>query len=412
MAKKLKSLIYEQLGDLPQLFLARALEARIEEFGIKKDVSKIAKCLAVHLMSGDQNPFVWDGESKDSKELILDLSNDEIEDIIADIRNFIKSDLPGIVVDIGKDLAKSEIRRAKKEWPEYYIWERGQFQVFKDKIELRWGNGLTLLRMLLNESRQIGERKSEALRRSKAKKNLKKREVLLRLHMRSIQTTSEIVTLIESGFPDGAMARWRTLYEIRIVAGLVEKFGDEIAIRYIDYQHVSRKEEMENHIRHFTSERDYDEINEVKHIIESNFQEVIRRYGSSFSTPYGWAAHHLQKKRPNFRDLEASVGLPELPPTYKMASYRIHAGVAGLVDGLGILGSKIPQISGASNAGLEVPAIHTAYTLLQITGIFFEGAHHLEDQVYLQAIANLRDEIEVAFNKAAQKLYRDEMKVR
>ena len=250
----------------------------------------------------------------------------------------------------------------------------------------------------------------EALSRSRAKKNIRKREVTLMLHMRASQTTAEIITLIENGYADGAMARWRTLYELRIVAELIDKFGDEIAERYMDHEHVSRKREMDNDLRLPTSGEKSGDDHEMQEIINENFAEVVQIYGKSFRNHYGWAAAALRKENPNFRDLEAAVGLPELPPNYKMASYRIHAGVAGLVTGLGALGLSPVPIAGASNAGLETPAVNTAYTLVQFTGLLFGNLTRMEDQIHVKALSKLRDEIEVEFMKAAKKLARDEMK--
>ena len=89
---------------------------------------------------------------------------------------------------------------------------------FSDRIDLRWSKGLGPLRMMLIASREVGELFAEKLKRSKAKKGILKRKTLMILHMRAYRTTLEILTLIENGFPDGAYARWRTLYEITVVA--------------------------------------------------------------------------------------------------------------------------------------------------------------------------------------------------
>jgi len=61
---------------------------------------------------------------------------------------------------------------------------------------------------------------------------------MLRLHIRACQVTNEIIILLENGYADGAMARWRTLHEIATVAAVIAKFGDELAERYVHYQIV------------------------------------------------------------------------------------------------------------------------------------------------------------------------------
>ncbi|MEE4013362.1 DUF5677 domain-containing protein [Roseibium sp. FZY0029] len=408
MEKFLSNLLHEQLKDLPRVFLVKKIEKKIEDAGVTKNVTEIAEALSKHLLSGGKGDFNWDDGSNAHKSIDLTFTEKDTEDIEKSVKSFLKDDLPDILTSTVSEIASNQLKTAKKEWPQYHIWERGQHQIFKDNLELRWGKGLNLLRLLLSETLQIGQLKLDALLRSKAKKNIRKREVLLMLHLRAAQTTAEIITLIENGYADGAMARWRTLYELRIVAGLVEKFGDEIAVKYLDHEHVTTKREMDNEIRHSGSE-DIDP-DHVK-VVNDNFAEVINLYGNSFASPYGWAAETLNKKKPTFQDLEISVGLPELPPNYKMASYRVHAGVAGLVSGLGILGEGTIPIAGASNAGLQMPAINTAYTLVQFTGLLFGNLNRMADQLHVAAIVKLRDEIETEFVKAARKLERDEMKI-
>ena len=51
----------------------------------------------------------------------------------------------------------------------------------------------------------------------------------------------EIICLLENGFADGAMARWRTLHEIAIVAIVLSKHGEDIAQGYLDHQAVESK---------------------------------------------------------------------------------------------------------------------------------------------------------------------------
>ena len=48
---------------------------------------------------------------------------------------------------------------------------------------------------------------------------------------------------------------------------------------------------------------------------------------------------------------------------------------------------------GASNAGLETPAINTAYSLMQITLLVFGKLTDLENQIKLQSLVQLREEV-------------------
>src|SRR5260370_35431821 len=65
--------------------------------------------------------------------------------------------------------------------------------------------------------------------------------LLIRLLVRGCQVTDEIICLLENGFADGAMARWRTLHEIAVVAAVISQHGEDIAERYVDHQAVWSK---------------------------------------------------------------------------------------------------------------------------------------------------------------------------
>jgi hypothetical protein len=66
-------------------------------------------------------------------------------------------------------------------------------------------------------------------------------EILIRLLVRAWQVTDEILCLLENGFADGAMARWRTLHEIHVVAAVLMRHGESITERYLAHQAVESK---------------------------------------------------------------------------------------------------------------------------------------------------------------------------
>lgn len=92
--------------------------------------------------------------------------------------------------------------------------------------------------MLLTASRELGEETYKEARRSRAKRNRHRTDVLIRLHARACQVAGEIITLMESGYADGAMARWRTLHEIGVVIALIAEHGDDLAERYLAHDTV------------------------------------------------------------------------------------------------------------------------------------------------------------------------------
>ena len=134
----------------------------------------------------------------------------------------------------------------------------------------------------------------------------------------------------------------------------------------------------------------------------------MTQYGKEFKSNYGWASHHLGIKNPTFQNLEASAEQESLPPEYKWASFKIHAGVTGLLRNLGNMTEQFTTLSGASNAGLQEPAIYTAYTLTRISALLIGNSRKLENIVQLATLCELRDKVAIECARAACKLEKDE----
>ena len=97
-----------------------------------------------------------------------------------------------------------------------------------------------------------------------------------------------------------------------------------------------------------------------------------------------------------------------MPPPYKWASFKVHASVSGLLRNLGDLSDEMYTLLGASNAGIEEPAMNTAYSLTQVTGLLYANTNKLEDMVELAALCKLRDRVIAECARAARKLDREE----
>ena len=58
------------------------------------------------------------------------------------------------------------------------------------------------------------------------------------LQRRGCQVSAEIVTRLAAGFADGAMARWRTLFEIAVIVDILHGATAE---RHLDHSDVDAK---------------------------------------------------------------------------------------------------------------------------------------------------------------------------
>ncbi len=110
---------------------------------------------------------------------------------------------------------------------------------FEKQLQGLWGDPLGLLEMALILATEMGDRVNDELRAEAADNNDLVFEVLARLHARACQISYEILTLLKAGYADGAMARWRSLYELVIVACFIQEKGQATAQSYIDHCAVS-----------------------------------------------------------------------------------------------------------------------------------------------------------------------------
>lgn len=405
---ELKKVLEEGLKKAPKILLWRAIKKKLSEHGI--DDKKAVKAFADHILSDEEETFMWDDGSDNCVK--IEFTEQDEDQVLDAVNEFVAEKLPKIVDGSIKDAAKDVARELEKGWPALRLKEKSEARHFSDRIDLRWSKGLDPLRMMLIASHEVGELFAEKITRSKAKKGQNKRQVLSLLHMRACQTTLEIITLLENGLPDGAYARWRTLYEISVVAFFLDRFGDEAARRYIAHDAVSARDSLENQFKFAGELFDPSSLTGEAKRIEDVFVAVVQNFGKSFAGHYGWAASSLGINAPRFKDLEEAVDWGALPPAYKWSSFKVHAGSAGVLRSLGNVGSSQVIHSGATNAGLDTPAINTASSLLQITSLVFPHPSYLETAIQLKALLKLRDRVVKGCTKAASRLEKEELSIR
>ncbi|MDQ0421949.1 hypothetical protein J2045_002993 [Peteryoungia aggregata LMG 23059] len=114
---------------------------------------------------------------------------------------------------------------------------------------------------------------------------------------------------------------------------VIDRFGDEIAARYLAHDVVSMRDSIVNEYRHEGKTYDPDKLKGYLKEAEDSYQQAIAEFGKSFAGSYGWAAHNLGLKSPRFQDLEKAVDWDSLPPNYKWSSFsRMDSSVLARVD--------------------------------------------------------------------------------
>lgn len=394
---------------LPRQLLQQLLIDKLDKLGVKikhRTLKTIVDSILAAGGSGNLEIEVDDGALEG---VALDFSDDEIAEFDRQTQIFLKDELPRIIVEVAEDSAASISRTLRRSWPERRAFELSQDAGFRARLELRWGKAFALLHILLTVSRELGDELHAKRRR--AKRNVHRTEVLIRLHARACQVMAEILTLLEAGFADGAMARWRTMYEIGVVATIIADHGDELAERYLLHDVAEAKRGMDVYVRSYEAlgyaAPSAEEIAEI----DAAAASMEARFGAGFGSGYGWAAKLLNNKNPQFSQLEEAAGKAKMRSHYKLASHNVHAGVKGITHRLGAMGTETVILAGPSNGGLAEPGQNAAITLTQITFALLTDRRSLDDIVFMHVLAKLQDDAVKAFVRASEKLKHDHNRV-
>lgn len=393
-----------EMAKAPSAILQKLIREKLAAEGVG-DRSGLVEALAEHLLSGASDTFDWDEGS--GGEVVITFTEADIQRLDALANEFLKS-LPELISHLSSTAAASILKTLKREWSSQYEFERRSCEGFRQRLEARWSEGFHGLRMLLTMCRELGGEVAARHRRSRSRKGRALRAVLLHLHTRGCQVTAEIITLMENGFADGAMARWRTLYEIGVVATVLSEGGEELAERYLAHEVVESKLALEEYDRCHRALGFRPMPLRERRRIERTFHEVVNAYGSAFGKPNGWATQHLRLKKVTFKDLEDAAQRSGMRSYYKMASYNVHADAKGIFHRLGSLGDPSMALAGASNAGFVEPGQNTAVTLVQMTALLLhDRVSNLDVMIQLQLLISVRDDISRSLHKASRALQRD-----
>jgi hypothetical protein len=400
-----------EMARIPSMVLGSFISEKLKVQGLG-DVPGLAEALTEHLLNGNKGSFDWGNNNAGDQNISLEFTIEDADKIEILTKEFLNK-IPQIVEESAEWGSKSLLRALKRDWHSQALHENAELDGFKTRLHMRWGYGFELLRMLLTICRELGAEYCERLRKSRSGKKRNLRTVLVRLHGRACQVAAEISTLMDNGFADGAMARWRTLYEIGIVAAVIAEGGDELAQRYIEYDLVESKSALDEYDRcHVAlgyrpvSKRDRLQINFA-------YDKIVHANGPEFAKQYGWASTFLRKKKVTFRELEEAADKALMRSHYKMASQKVHAGSKGIFHQLGVESGSNVVLSGPSDVGFAEPGQNCAIALVQITVILLSERRGVLDViVMMKVLLLLQDEIIDEFVRVERSLTRDRNKER
>ena len=409
----LHQLVMEMVGKAPLQIFAAYLRKKAKAAGATMTEAE-SEALAEHILAGKDGSFQLERDGEDCA-LDLSITAEEMQSVLDEVEVFNRDKLPKIFLKGVRDSAKIILRSLDKDWEAQKAHDRLRMNQFRQNLEGRWGSAFDILRMMYTISIEIGGEVAKRWRRP-TKTQGELRHVLLHLHARACQVTNEIICLMENGLADGAMARWRTLHEIRVVASLIAAHGNDLAIRYLAHEAVEAKRAMDRFMICYEA-LGYAPLSkrEIK-AIENDYAAALAAFGDNFGSQYGWAVHHLEMKKPRFDDLEVAAGQVAMRSHYHMASYNVHASTNGIAFRLGLMkGGGITALAGASNAGFVEPAQNTGQALLEVTSLLLSRNWRFDELVEMDILVSLRDRLPSALERANRELeraHREELKSR
>ena len=87
---------------------------------------------------------------------------------------------------------------------------------------------------------------------------------MLHIHGRALQEFLEIITLMKNGFADGAYARWRSMYELSIIASFITENGENVAKAFIEASETDDRYEWARASDLFSSKKRYISFNDIQ----------------------------------------------------------------------------------------------------------------------------------------------------
>jgi hypothetical protein len=288
------------------------------------------------------------------------------------------------------------LRALHDKWPGEHARQHREMVGFRRRLRQRWREPFSLFRMFMTVYRETGQVLANALIGTTANGRPSTATVLIELHARSCQVLYEVITLIEGGFADGAMARARTLHEIAVTAMFLQQGDEELTRRYLDHEVVESWKAVQKHVRYEERIAERPPSQKAQDTLRARHEALMAKYKKPFGGQYGWAAAALNKDRPSFADIELATNVDHLRPYYQLASHPVHANPKGLHFKLGAFRRR-GRLALATNHGFALPASSAIVAAIQTISALMMMAPSVDAMVNVKVIQQLSKQLETAF---------------
>lgn len=271
--------------------------------------------------------------------------------------------------------------------------------LFEASIAEKWGKSFDQMEVLWQVCWECAEIINTEYRNTAAVNTDYRFDALTRIHARALLVVREIICLLKGGYPDGALARWRTLHEHSVQAVFIGRQDQRTAMRFL----ASSAFMARNGARQYNR---YADRANMKPYTEAEIAAFERRCGElaaqtgelAVNGDYDWASEALNNQRPKLSHLEEATGLDHWRPRYRWASLHTHGSHRDPRSMLGTAGMQSEVfLVGASDRGFSDPLQMAALSLQNCTIPILNLAQTLDAIVWIRVIEHLtRQVIEAA----------------
>lgn len=263
----------------------------------------------------------------------------------------------------------------------------------------RWKPGFDALEVLIVAAQEAGEAVNAVQRPTAVANSDYKFEALVGLHGRAVLVAREILWLMQGGFADRALGRWKTLHELAVVASFVQKHDVDVAERYLLHRTVRSAKAAEQYKEYETAAglKPFDGA-ELAQLVAAR-EAICQKHGAEMREDWGWAAKALGKsKRITFFDIEKDVGLDHWRPRYRWASQDTHGNFRPNGSSLGMCEASEEMILvGPSNSGMIDPGQMVAHALVMATMPLLVLEPNFDRLATMRVLEVLRSEVGESF---------------
>lgn len=293
------------------------------------------------------------GETEEALQAALHGLFNELNASLADVKNIVVEAITKAVPLAIDDVAEVIGNHLSKQAHEHALELKKAHSDRAETVQLLWGTAIDQLELLRHLVLEWNYAKLE--RREGCYVNPNTAFALNKLVLRAYEISGELTTLTRAGYADGALARWRSLHEICVVAMFLARRSDRCSEMYLSHHWIEELRLLEVDRASGTARA----VNTHRDRYESNLRlqktKLVKKFGAAFASDNGWASVELGRLKTTFRDLESQVGLETLRRGYQQANSIVHGGALATLTRIslgpvGIDGAEAPPAYGCEVA--------------------------------------------------------------